>query len=155
MATIRLTEQQAKRMRPASDAPAKAKRKTPVQWEAFEQKQVVGWARNKFLAQPDKFPDLDLLFCSLAGIHMTKPQAARAKEQGNREGVLDLILPKPLRGYCGLFIEMKRKKGGTVSGAQRAEVDRLVRLGYKAVVCEGHEEGIRAIYEYYFGPGSH
>ena len=50
--------------------------------------------------------------------------------------------------YAGLYIEMKRKKGGKESSEQKEWREYLISQGYKAVVCKGADEAIAAIKEY-------
>lgn len=129
------------------DKPKKA-RKPRREKEAAEQAIVIAWARNKAVADPERYPDLDSIFCSLAGVSMTEAQAGRAKAQGNRAGVFDLILLVPRGGHHGLLIEMKADKG-KVSDDQDKELERLTRLGYRAAICYGHQQAIDEIQNYY------
>lgn len=62
----------------------------------------------------------------------------RNRQMGMRKGVPDLMLPIPMHGYHGLFIEMK-KKGGRLSQEQENWIKALETFGYKAVVCIGWE----------------
>ena len=61
----------------------------------------------------------------------------KLKKEGLRTGVPDLFIPVPRGAYHGLFVEMKRKKGGTVSPEQKDWIKRLTDQGYLAVVCHG------------------
>lgn len=115
--------------------------------EAREQAKVIQWCRLQSRAI---YPDIDLIFCSLAGVKMTTPQAARAKQQGNRSGVFDLVLPVPRGGRHGLFIEMKSMTG-RATPEQQLECRRLSDLGYSAVICYGAESAITTIKAYYSG----
>jgi hypothetical protein len=72
----------------------------------------------------------------------------KLKAEGVRPGVPDIFLPVPTEKYHGLFIEMKRRKGSSVSLAQKAWMDVLNRHGYKAVIAKGWEQGATAIVEY-------
>jgi len=60
----------------------------------------------------------------------------------------DLMLAVPRRGFHGLFIEMKRTKGGTISDEQNQFLHELRLAGYNAVCCRGSDEAIRAISVY-------
>ena len=75
-------------------------------------------------------------------------EAANLKRQGVIAGVPDMMIPLPNKKYSGLFIEMKRKKGGVVSKYQKRWIEFLNQYGYKAVVCKGNEEAINAVQEY-------
>ena len=50
--------------------------------------------------------------------------------------------------YHGLFIEMKRQKGGKVSDAQKAWISALIDQGYLAVVCYGWKDAAELIEDY-------
>lgn len=73
------------------------------------------------------------------------------KEEGVRPGVPDLFLPVPCGGFHGLFIEMKKQKGGVISPFQQVFIDRLRYLGYKAEVCNGWESAKTVIENYLLG----
>jgi len=62
--------------------------------------------------------------------------------------VPDLMLPVARQGYHGLFIEMKRRRGGRLSPEQREWRARLEAEGYRWVMCEGMDAGIAALREY-------
>ena len=68
---------------------------------------------------------------------------------GLRSGFPDLFFPYAKKGYHGLFIEMKRKKGSKVSPAQKEWVTTLNNQGYLAVICYGAEEAINVIDGYF------
>lgn len=77
-----------------------------------------------------------------------KLEAMRLKQEGVRSGVPDLMIPVPCGGFHGLFVEMKKTKGGTVSKEQKDWIAYLVKNGYKAQVCNGYKEA-RAVIESY------
>lgn len=79
--------------------------------------------------------------------------AKRMKDEGVRAGVPDLFLAWSDRKYGGLFIELKKPKGGRVSDAQKLYIELLNESGYKAVVCKGWIEAKREI-ELYLSGGS-
>ena len=70
------------------------------------------------------------------------------KAEGQRQGVPDLTLPVPSGSYHGLFIELKRVKGGRVSPEQKDWLAFLSGQGYRAEVCKGAVEAIAVINEY-------
>lgn len=74
--------------------------------------------------------------------------AMRANAEGLSSGVPDLMIPCANAHYHGLFIEMKKEKGGVVSATQKEWLSRLTSAGYKAVVCKGHQEAIAVLNEY-------
>lgn len=77
------------------------------------------------------------------------------KAEGVRAGVPDLFLavPKVNDGIQkhGLFIEMKKVKGGRVSEAQKKMIADLNDEGYVAVVCHGFRQAALAIEMYLKG----
>ena len=80
-----------------------------------------------------------------------KITAARLKAEGVSAGVPDLCIPVPSSGFHGLFIEMKRKKGGSLSDAQKKWLRILDINGYQASVCKGAEDAIQTIERYLKG----
>jgi hypothetical protein len=48
----------------------------------------------------------------------------------------------------GLFLELKRRKGGVTSPEQRDWIARLGAAGYDVRVCRGWDEARRAIEDY-------
>ena len=106
--------------------------------ESQEQQAVVEWALWKGLP----------LLAIPNGGKRSAATAARLKAEGVRPGVPDLLLPMARRGFHGLFIEMKRTKGGRVSDAQREWLHLLDAEGYRAIVCYGAGEAIREIEAY-------
>jgi hypothetical protein len=63
--------------------------------------------------------------------------AKALKAEGVRSGVPDLFLAVPNKDYCGLFIEMKKAKGGRASDNQKSIMQLLVGRGYSAAICHG------------------
>jgi hypothetical protein len=80
------------------------------------------------------------------------------KDEGVRKGVPDLCLPVPMWGrytddgqidwYHGLFIEMKKEKGGTVSKEQKEWIELLKKQGYRVEVCKGYEAAVKVLEDY-------
>lgn len=78
-------------------------------------------------------------------------EAAHLKAQGVKPGVPDLFVPVARGGYHGLFVEMKRGKGGRLTKEQ-AEWIRLLRgQGYCAWCCHGAENAIPLVERYVAG----
>ena len=128
----------------------KPRTKKPIKHtEANYQQQVVEWAR--WAHRSGKYPNLDLLHCSLNGVKLSGTQAKIAKGQGMLSGVPDLFLPVPIGGYHGLFIEMKSDKG-RLSENQQWFLNKVELLGYKIAVCYSANEAIKTIENYYFVP---
>ena len=73
----------------------------------------------------------------------SKTTAARLKVEGVSPGVPDLFVPA-----WGLWIEMKRTKGGSVSAEQKDWLFYLDQVGYTAIVCCGSDEAMRVVKEF-------
>ena len=112
--------------------------------EASEQAALFEWAAR---AQ-GKYPELGLLFHVPNGGSRDPREAAHLKRQGVKSGVPDLCLPVPRGPFHGLFIELKRVKGGALSGRQKEWLGLLNHHGYRAVVCRGWLEARETILEY-------
>jgi len=76
--------------------------------------------------------------------------AMKLKRTGVKAGVPDIFIPMPNNGYHGLFIELKRCKGGTVSLTQRQWIEALKVQGYCAKVCKGAEDAIKLVNDYFY-----
>jgi hypothetical protein len=77
----------------------------------------------------------------------------KLKDEGVKPGVPDIFFAWPRLGYHGMFIEMKRKKGGRLSESQKFIIDALRSAGYFVVVCKGCEEAQKEICNYMLGKG--
>lgn len=91
------------------------------------------------------------MFAIPNGGFRNKATAVRMKRTGTKAGVPDIFLPIASHGFHGLFIEMKRTKGGSVSQAQRDTMGRLTHEGYCCKVCKGFEEARVTIIDYLGG----
>lgn len=112
--------------------------------EEQEQAAVIEWA----MLMSKQFPDLEDLFHIGNGGLRSKSEAVRLKRIGVKPGVSDLFLPAPVGKYHGLWIEMKRRKGGRLEPEQKDWIDRMNRKGYLAVRADGAEEACEIIYKY-------
>ena len=107
--------------------------------ESYEQRQLIQWSR--------KDPRLQFLF------HIPNESVGgpgwlvRNRQMGVRSGVPDLFYPVPMKGYHGLFIEMKTKTG-RLSAVQKRWLNALNEMGYLAVVAHGWEEAKCQIMDY-------
>ena len=118
--------------------------KLPIPTESQEQKWLFEW---KFYARRT-YPELALLHAIPNGGFRNKVTAARLKAEGVCPGVPDLCLPVPRGGFYGLYIELKRRKGGKLSDDQAAWIRDLGRQGYCVKVCRGWEEAKDVIIGY-------
>jgi len=73
---------------------------------------------------------------------------SKLKKEGLKKGVSDLVIFEARKGFHALAIEMKRKKGSTVSLEQKEWRDELLKRNYKAVICKGADEAIKQVQEY-------
>src|SRR5690348_11492060 len=82
----------------------------------------------------------------------------RAKREGSRPGIPDIMLAVPHRPsprthgettphYSGMFVEMKTAKG-VVSDEQEQVIGYLIARGYKCVVARSFDEARREIEDY-------
>jgi len=111
--------------------------------ESQVQKMVFEWA------EVCGKPELKMLNASLNGVRITSPAGQiNAKRQGMKAGFPDISLPVPKGKYHGLYIELKREKGGVLSPEQRGWLEALSRYGYQTAVCKGFDETIACIMRY-------
>ncbi len=131
--------------------------------EHGEQAALFCWAAA--MANIGLAPDLSKMYAIPNGGKRDARTAAMLKGEGVRVGVPDVCLPKPVvaMGYmqrlfgdsepkhemlCGLYIEMKKVKGGSLSEEQAKRIAELRADGYAAVRCNGWLEARAAIVTY-------
>lgn len=102
-----------------------------------------------------KYPELNLLYHVPNGGSRHKAEAGRLRAEGVKAGVPDLCLPVARGQYHGLYIELKRQRGGRTSDHQSEWLDALSAQGYKAALCYGWEQAAGTIIEYLTGGGTH
>lgn len=112
--------------------------------ESVEQQTLIKWAR---LAR-GKYPELDMLYHITNEGKRSVVTGARLKSEGLKPGVPDLCLAVARGGAHGLYIEMKRTKGGRVSPQQAAWLEKLAREGYATAICKGWEQARDVIERY-------
>ncbi len=115
--------------------------------EEVEQTCLFRWAAYSLGAHPE----LKLLHAIPNGGKRSKSEAARMKAAGVKAGVPDMFLPVARGGSHGLYIELKRIKGGRVSAEQLAWMEELTREGYTCAVCHGWEKARETILDYLKG----
>lgn len=106
------------------------------QSESWHQRQLIQWCKQFEWGQ--------FLF------HIPNERQQRMMALGVRPGVPDLMLPIPMQGYHGLFIELK-KPGGKVSEYQKKWNAALNEAGYLAVYCYGWEDAADVLVRYMGG----
>lgn len=94
-----------------------------------------------------------LLFAIPNGGKRNIVTAMKLKREGVLAGVPDIMLAWHRLGYHGLFIEMKRKHGGTVSPEQRKMHEALRCAGYFVEVCHGADSAMRVLKWYMLSGG--
>ena len=115
--------------------------------EGQEQEIIFKWAD----LQTAIMPELKLLNGSLNGVKLSIGSAMKAKRQGMRKGYPDIALPIARAGYHGLFIELKKDKGGRPSKEQKEWLAELNRQGYLALCIHGSKLSIDVIKMYLRG----
>jgi len=115
--------------------------------EDTEQLAVVAWCEGYAVA--DERARLLLHVPNGGSRHIV--EASKLRRLGVRAGVPDLLLPVAVAPYHGLWIEMKRRKGGLVSAAQHGWIDALRAEGYAVAVARGADEAIDTIIAYLGG----
>ena len=113
-----------------------------VPTESVEQIKFVVWLRKNGVR----------LSASANGGSRNLLEAMKLKRTGVSAGFPDIEIPIPCGPYHGLYIEMKRKKGGVLSAAQKDWIDYLNRAGYYASVAHGFEDA-KNIFKWYMAHG--
>ena len=120
----------------------KSSNKNSTPSESLEQATLVRWFDATY-------PNLkNRIFAIPNGGSRHKVEAMRLKMEGVRAGVPDLFLPVATGGKHGLFIEMKRSKGGRLSPEQKDWLAYLSAAGYQAHCCAGFDEARACIVSY-------
>jgi hypothetical protein len=79
-------------------------------------------------------------------------EAKKLKRMGVKKGVSDLFFAKPMHGYAGLWIELKRNDKKIKPTPEQTEwINLMNESGYSAVVCHGAEEAMKEINSYIKG----
>ena len=94
--------------------------------EHVEQREFVSWFRKTYKAKIIAIPN---------GGQRNIVTAARLKAEGVTPGVPDLFVPEWL-----LWIEMKKKSGGSVSASQLEWHNYLKSINQSVIVCRGYED---------------
>ena len=122
----------------------KTDRKRPDNEEMHEQIKLIEYLRLQYPKA---------LYCASAGGMRTGWKVAKQmKMMGYISGHPDVAIYEPRGGYHGLFIEMKRCKGGVVSEEQQEFIDHLRANGYCAEICHGFDEAKLVVDNYFKEP---
>lgn len=112
--------------------------------ESEEQEAVVTWA----MLSAGRYPELKLLYHIPNEGARSITYANQLKRMGLRRGLPDLCLPVARGKFHGLYIELKRNGKCKISEEQQSWINDLSEQGYKAIICYGADETIRAIKTY-------
>lgn len=116
----------------------------PIPTEDSEQAALFDWANYA----TGRHPELVLLYAIPNGGKRHIKTAITLRRTGVKPGVPDIHLPVARGSYHSLYIEMKRRKGGTVSPEQKEWHKALQEQGHCCLVCKGWEEAREAIINY-------
>jgi hypothetical protein len=75
-------------------------------------------------------------------------EALKFKRMGVSKGWPDLTIPYKRKHYGGLYIELKRLRGGVISEEQKEWLDFLKTQDYYATVANGFDEAKDIIVKY-------
>lgn len=121
----------------------------PRATEHQEQASLIEWWAYECKAHG--IPERCLFAIPNAGAGASRGQAGKMKAEGGRAGTPDLMLAVVRAPWAGLFLEMKRERGGRTS-TEQAEAIVVLRLqGYRVHVADGADHARRLITEYLKG----
>jgi hypothetical protein len=121
--------------------------KPPIKSEHQEQVSFIHAAKKLFRASGDDYL-IPLLFAIPNGGKRDARTAGSLKQEGVRAGVPDLFFAHPSKSAYGLFIEMKKTSGGTVSKEQKLMMSCLEDEGYVCKVARGCKEAVEILKDY-------
>lgn len=96
----------------------------------------------------ETYPSLKWLHAIPNGQAKTPFQRMKFKREGLTSGVSDLCLPEPRGSFGGLYLELKRRKGGKVSDEQKEFIEFVKNGNYFVRVAEGSDEAIKFLKQY-------
>lgn len=112
--------------------------------ESSQQSALFAWS-----ALPEvraKYPDLKWMFAIPNGGLRFNP--GKFKAEGVKSGVADIFLPVPKSGWHGLFLEMKKLKGGVLSEDQYKFKQYVLDENYGWTLAKGFEQAKDIIVNY-------
>ena len=110
--------------------------KATIPTEHAEQVTFVQWFRRTY-------QDV-LIFAIPNGGHRNAVVASKLKAEGVMRGVPDLLIPA-----WGVWVEMKRAKGGRLSWEQKHMIEYLEANGYAVIVANGAANAIEQVREWH------
>jgi len=102
------------------------------------------WVEANMLAS--HLRSLNLLFTAIP--EMAHRRLNVTKNKGYAKGTPDYVIFEPSRGYHGLCIELKKRKGGVESPEQQQFIVELEKRKYKAAFCKGWYEAAELVHWY-------
>jgi hypothetical protein len=112
--------------------------KSPTPTEHFEQREFVKWFRQTYTLKQGV-----RIFAVPNGGLRGKTEALKLKCEGVSAGVPDLCVPE-----WGLWVEMKRQKGGVVSPEQKDWHEYLKKIGHTVIIGYGLEDAKAKVLEF-------
>lgn len=76
---------------------------------------------------------------------------AKLKSMGFKSGVSDLVIALPRAHYSSAYIELKRKKGGTLRPGQKDFLRLMWAAGHYVTISRGFDEACEDIQDYMNG----
>jgi len=99
----------------------------------------------------DAVGTLNLMFAIPNGGERNPIIGGKLKAEGVKSGVSDIMLPVPLHGYHGLFIELKKPTNKGATKQQIEFLSSMVQLGYAVKLAIGWQDAVDTIQSYYDG----
>lgn len=94
-------------------------------------------------------PEVKLSTSLLQGTVKSAILGAKANRMGYTKGMPDLFIAEPMKGYHGIFLELKNGKKGVITKEQQAALEYLQGKGYYVAVVRDFQSG-KAIIDSYF-----
>ncbi len=124
-------------------------RKRPTSVEAFKLKAQVPPERYEQIRFANWLDKSGILYTASAnGELRDKRTGSILKRMGVKRGFPDITLPYMRQSHGGLYIELKRVSGGTMSPYQKWWKERLEEQGYICVRANGCNEAIQITLNY-------
>ena len=95
----------------------------------------------------NRHPSLRLVYAVPNGSHKSPAARGLFQRTGLRPGVPDIHVPIPMGRHCGLWLEMKAKRG-QLSEAQKGWIERLELVGHRVEVVRSWTDAANAVIDY-------
>ena len=123
-----------------------------IPFEESEQRALIKWAAGKLIIIDSDYGKKERLsnymVASMNAGKRGRRQGANLKRQGMQAGFPDISLHLPRKSYHGMFVELKRIRGGRLENEQKVWIARLRAVGYHAVVAHGWVKAKEMIEDY-------